>query len=78
MSKKVRTRDWHLFGNCGGWDEFHVWCYTKQQAMLEADPYIKAYGFAYLENVKTNKVWKIKPIDNLTLVEKLAEKRKLI
>jgi hypothetical protein len=75
----VNKRRWHLFGNCGGWDEFHVWCTSKNQAMREAVPYVKMYaGFVYLEDMKTQKVWKVKKLDNLSYIEKLAKKKGLI
>jgi len=75
-----KSRRWHLFGNCGGWDEFHVWCTTKKMALHEALPYIKVYGYDYilLEDTKTNRVWKFKKMDNLDYIEKEAKKRKLI
>jgi hypothetical protein len=59
MVRPIKRR-WHLFGRCGGWDEFHVWCISKRQAKLEAIPYMKFYGEVYLEDTKTSKVWKIK------------------
>ena len=75
---KFKTRRWHLFGNCGGWDEFHVWCTTKKMAMNKAVPYVKVYGEALLEDCKTKKVWKVKHLDNLDHIEKEAKRRKLI
>ena len=57
--KKQKPRRWHLFGNCGGWDEFHVWCTSKKMAMHEALRYIKVYDEAHLEDCKTKKIWTI-------------------
>jgi hypothetical protein len=71
-------RRWHLFGDCGGWNEFHVWCVSKKQAMHEASPYVKIYGEVLLEDCKTNKIWRVKKMDNLDYIEKLAKQRKLI
>lgn len=79
MKKKVKyPRRWHVFGGCGGWDEYHVWCVSKQQALAEANPYVILYGEAFLTDTKTGRIWRIKKLDNLSYVEKQAKKRKLV
>lgn len=60
MKKSSR---WHCFGNCGGWDEWHIFASTKRIALSHAIKYGKIYGHFYLEDQKKKVFWGIECVN---------------